>query len=108
MAGNKKGGGPDIGSYFDSGVGNKQPVGEKASEPKAAVKTGKKMPTSFRIEDGYLDDIKILTWKLVMPNFTATVNRAFKEFIESHRDALDEARAQLGEDGIRELLSRRN
>lgn len=108
MAGNKKSGGPDIGTYFDSGVSKKQPEAEKAPQPKAAVKSGKKLPTSFRIEDGYLEDLKILRWKLVMPSFTATANRAFKEFIENHRGALDEAKAQLGEEGIRELHSRKD
>lgn len=65
------------------------------------------MPTSFRIEDGYLEDLKILSWRLVMPSLTATVNRALKEFIENNRGVLEEAKAQLGEKGVRELLSKR-
>ena len=107
MARDKKGSGPDIGSYFDSGVVKKQPEAENVPQSKTAVKSGKKLPTSFRVDDGYLENLRILSWKLRMPSFTATANRAFKEFIENHRDALDEAKAQLGEEGIRELLSRK-
>lgn len=104
MAGNKKNGGtPDISRYFDSGVSE---TANNGTQPKEPVKPGKKLPTSFRIEDGYMDALKILTWRLVMPSMTATVNRALKEFIENNKGALEEAKAQLGEDGVRGLLSR--
>lgn len=106
MAGNKKGGGTDIGKYFDSGVTKARSGDGPALQSKKQVTAGKKLPTSFRIEDGSMDDLKILTWRLVMPSMTATVNRALKEFIENNRGALEEARAQLGEKGVRELLSR--
>ncbi len=107
MAGKKKSGGsPDIGKYFDSGVSETRRGGNTELQPKGPVKSGKKLPTSFRIEDGSMDDLKILTWRLVMPSMTATVNRALKEFIENNRGALEEAKAQLGEQGIRDLLSR--
>jgi hypothetical protein len=106
MAGNKKSSG-DISKYFDSGVDGTPHDAGKTPQPNSPVKPGKKLPTSFRIEDGYLDALKILSWRLVMPSMTATVNRALKEFIESNREALEEAKAQLGEDGVRDLLARK-
>lgn len=107
MAGNKKGSGLDIGSYFDSGVSSKPTAANTAPQSKTAIKPAKRMPRSFIIDEGDLEALKILQWKLVMPTFTATANRAFKEFIENHREALEEARTQLGEEGVRELVARK-
>lgn len=108
MAENKKGSGVDIGSYFDSGVTNRPTDASSVTQPKAPAKPSKRMPRSFIIDEGDLESLKILQWKLVMPTFTATANRAFKEFIENHREALEEAKTQLGENGIRELIARKD
>lgn len=106
MVNKKKDGSPDIGKYFDSGVNDARSGDSIPPQPKGPMKPGKKLPTSFRIEDGYMDDLRILTWRLVMPSMTATVNRALKEFIENNRGSLEEAKTQLGEKGIKDLLSR--
>lgn len=107
MAENKKGNGVDIGSYFDSGVTSRPTGASSVTQPKAPAKPSKRMPRSFIIDEGDLESLKILQWKLVMPTFTATANRAFKEFIKNHHDSLEEAKSQLGEEGIKELLAKK-
>lgn len=109
MSKNKKATDLNINRFFGQ-KSEEVPVSDSKTPPPApaGMPTAKKLPTSFRVDPGHYDDLKILKWKLVLPSMTASVNRALREFIEAHRAELDEAKTQLGEEGIRDLLSRRD
>lgn len=104
MADNK-----DISRFFEvPGESSPESGKNKKAAPVAATKPRRnKQPTGMRIDADLYDELRILKWKMLMPSMTATLDRALAEFRDNHIAELDEAKQQLGEAGLRELLSRK-
>jgi len=99
----------DISRFFDEpGALSSEPAKSKKAVPVTASKPRRnKQPTGLRIDADLYDDLKILKWKMLLPSMTSTLDLALSEFRENHKMELEEAKAQLGEVGIGELLSRK-
>lgn len=104
MADNK-----DISRFFEvPGESSPESAKSKKAGPAVAAKPRRnKQPTGLRIDADLYDELRILKWKMLMPSMTATLDRALAEFRDNHKSELDEAKQQLGESGLRDLLSRR-
>jgi hypothetical protein len=100
----------DISRFFDEpGALPSEPGRNEKNAPATVSKPRRnKQPTGLRIDADLYDELRILKWKMLLPSMTATLDRALSEFRDSHKTELDEAKAQLGENGIRELLSRKD
>lgn len=105
MADNK-----DISRFFEvPGESPPESIKSKKAAPATAPKPRRnKQPTGLRIDADLYDDLKILKWKMLMPSMTGTLDRALAEFVENHRAELEDAKKQLGEVGLRELLSKKD
>ena len=99
----------DISRFFDvPGEPSSEPAKNKKTAPAAAAKPRRnKQPTGLRIDADLYDDLKILKWKLVLPSMTSTLDLALAQFRDNHKTELEEAKKQLGESGLRDLLSKR-
>jgi hypothetical protein len=100
----------DISRFFDEPGASPSEFGRSKKNTPAAVPKPRrnKQPTGLRIDADLYDELRIFKWKMLLPSMTATLDRALSEFRDNHKTELDEAKAQLGENGLRELFSRKD
>jgi hypothetical protein len=100
----------DISRFFDEPGASPSEFGRSKKNTPSSVSRPRrnKQPTGLRIDADLYDELRILKWKMLLPSMTATLDRALSEFKDNHKVELDEAKTQLGENGLRELLSKKD